>query len=74
MTPCGTHVARGERILSKSRFNSESDSASVYKQSGWRACVHKSGQSSTREPADSDLQGEVLELKIREVPELKIRG
>ena len=29
-------------------------------ESGWRACVHKSGQSSTREPADSDLQGEVL--------------
>ena len=29
-------------------------------ETGWRACAHKSGQSSTREPADSDLQGEVL--------------
>ena len=26
-------------------------------ESGWRACVHRSAQSSTREPADSDLQG-----------------
>ena len=26
-------------------------------ESGWSACVHKSGQASTREPADSDLQG-----------------
>ena len=26
-------------------------------ESSWRACVHKSGQASTREPADSDLQG-----------------
>ena len=25
--------------------------------SGLRECVHKSGQASTREPADSDLQG-----------------
>ena len=24
---------------------------------GWRACVHKPGQASTREPADRDLQG-----------------
>ena len=23
---------------------------------GWRACVHKSAQASTREPADTDLQ------------------
>ena len=29
-------------------------------ESGWRACVHKSGQASTREPADSDLQGEAF--------------
>ena len=27
---------------------------------GWRTCVHKSGQASTREPADSDLQGEAF--------------
>ena len=26
-------------------------------ESGWRACVHKSGQASTREPVDNDLQG-----------------
>ena len=26
-------------------------------ESGWRVCVHKSGQASTRESADSDLQG-----------------
>ena len=26
-------------------------------ESGWRACVHKSGQASTREPADVDFQG-----------------
>ena len=29
-------------------------------ESGWRACVHKSAQASTREPADSDLQGEAF--------------
>ena len=27
---------------------------------GWRACVHKSGQTRTREPANSDLQGEAF--------------
>ena len=27
-------------------------------ESSWRACVHKSGQASTREPGESDLQGE----------------
>ena len=26
-------------------------------ESGWRACVHKCGQASSREPADADLQG-----------------
>ena len=26
-------------------------------ESGWRACVHKSGQASITKPADSDLQG-----------------
>ena len=29
-------------------------------ESGWRACVHKSGQASTREPGDSDFQGEAF--------------
>ena len=31
-------------------------------ESGWRACVQKSGQASTREPADGDLQGSVFDL------------
>ena len=32
----------------------------VSTESVWRACVHKSGQASTREVANSDLQGEAV--------------
>ena len=57
---CGKPFSPGQAMRCRCCAGVRTVCHDISVESGWRACVHKSGQSSTREPADSDLQGEVL--------------
>ena len=56
---CGKPFSPGQAMRCRCCAGVRTVCHDISVESGWRACVHKSGQSSTREPADSDLQGEV---------------
>ena len=60
MWECGKPFSPGQAMRCRCFAGVRTVCHDISVESGWRACVHKSGQSSTRDPADSDLQGEVL--------------
>ena len=57
---CGKPFSLGQAMMCRCCAGVHTAYHDVSVETGWCACVHKSGQASTREPADSDLQGEVL--------------
>ena len=54
---CGKPFSPGQAMRCRCCQGARTVCHDISVESGWRACVHKSGQASTREPADNDLQG-----------------
>ena len=52
---CGKPFSPGQAMRCRCCVGDRTVCHAVSVESGWRACVHKSGQASTRELADSDL-------------------
>ena len=52
---CGMPFSPGQAMRCRCCVGDRTVCHAVSVESGWRACVHKSGQASTRELADSDL-------------------
>ena len=55
---CGEPFSPGQAMRCRCCAGDRTACHDVSVELGWRACVHKSGHPSTREPADSDLQSE----------------
>ena len=54
---CGKPFSPGQAMKCRCCQGARTVCHDISVESGWRAFVHKSGQASTREPADNDLQG-----------------
>ena len=57
---CGKPFSPGQAMRCKCYQGARTVCHDISVGSGWRACVQKSGQASTRDPADRDLQGASL--------------
>jgi hypothetical protein len=55
---CGKDFTPGQAMRCKCCAGVRTVCHDITVESGWRACVQKSGQASTREPADAHLQGD----------------